>query len=178
MPHAKLHARLQVLEARLDRHDTEWVAQHAADLLRSLRKSTGSQQLKCNRTRLMMLSMRCRLDEGTTGFPSTTEQRQLFSAWPHSIQVWNLFSRCAHSPDIAHVLTRPSLRLPLASTPCPGPRCSRYECAPPHRPAVVHTGLFTRPRVSTNPVAWHPLRAGTRMHVHATERDPRGYRCP
>eukprot|EP00892_Ulva_mutabilis_P002563 jgi/Ulvmu1/12307/UM088_0027.1 len=84
---------IQVLEARLERGDSEWVARHTADLLRSLRKSTGSQQLRCNRTRLQLLSMRCRLDEGALSTLSQAEQKQLFSAWPHSLQAWNLFSR-------------------------------------------------------------------------------------
>lgn len=85
----------QVLEARLERGDSEWVAKHTAELLGSSRQSTGSQQLRCNRTRLMMLAFRSRLDSGNSQSLTSVEQKHVFCAWPHSVQVWNLFSRYA-----------------------------------------------------------------------------------
>lgn len=100
---------MQVLEARLERGDSEWVGKHTAELLGSSRQSTGSQQLRCNRTRLMMLALRSRLDSGNSQSLSSVEQKHVFCAWPHSVQVWNLFSRCAacaeavrHSVHLTH----------------------------------------------------------------------------
>lgn len=87
------HQSVQVLEARLEKGDIEWVAKHATELLGGSRRSTGSQQLRCNRTRLMMLAFRCRLEAGAALPQTQAEQKHIFSAWPHSVQAWNLFSR-------------------------------------------------------------------------------------
>ena len=86
-------ASLQALELKIRDGGWEWTCTQCRALLQACPRKTSSELHLRNRAVLSMLLLQGRLRGGEFKGIEAGDQKRLFSRWPYSMHVWNLFSR-------------------------------------------------------------------------------------